>query len=134
MRQNPSKDIKTSHGRSALVKRYKLFVIIGAIIIAIVALVGIILILILIQPARSVENFCKVASEQKSALAGNVSDEATLTAYRKLETVAPDSIISDVRSIRKGYESIVANPGSTLGVGFGIIGAENRVSTFLTSN
>lgn len=99
-----------------------------------VTIVFVVMVLLLMQPQRTVANFCKVADDEKSVLTGNVNDSLVLDAYRKLEAVAPSSIAPDVTETRKGYESIVANPSSTLSTGFGIAGAQNRINTYLQSN
>ncbi len=86
------------------------------------------------QPQRNAANFCKVAKEQKPVLIGDVSYEKRLDAYKKLEAVSPDIIRPDVTTIRKGYEEIVKNPSDALNVGFGMSGAENRRTDYITAN
>lgn len=112
-----------------LAKKY--LVVIIAILISIIALVGL---YFLLQPQRTVASFCKTATEQKSILIGNVNYEKRLEAYKKLETASPDDIRPDITAIRKGYEEIVKNPSNTLGAGFGMVSAENRRDAFIKTN
>jgi len=86
------------------------------------------------QPQRSVASFCSVAKQEKSTLTGDVSYEKRLESYKKLETVSPDDIRSDITTIRKGYEEIVRNPSNTLSAGFGMSGAENRRTEYIGAN
>ena len=106
-------------------------VIIIAVLILITVLIGL---FIAMQPQRTLENFCKVAKEQKPMLVGDVNYEKRLDAYKKLEAVSPDDIRPDISTIRKGYEEIVKSPSNTLGAGLGMSGAENRRSTYIESN
>lgn len=116
--------------RHARAQRNIIVSICGLIVIIVFAAI----VILLMQPQRTVANFCKVADDEKSVLTGNVNDSLVLDAYKKLEAVAPSSIAPDVTETRKGYESIVANPSSTLSTGFGIAGAQNRINTYLQSN
>lgn len=102
----------------------------GTVLLAIVLLI----LVILLQPSRTVANFCRVAKEQKSILVGDVNYEKRVEAYKKLEAVSPDEIQPDIAAIRKGYETIVQNPSNALGVGFGIMGSESRRSTYIKTN
>ena len=111
--------------------KQKLLMLIGGPIILIA--IGILLVS-LTQPERSAASFCRVAKEEKAALTGDVSYEKSAATYKKLEAVAPDAIRSDIVTIRKGYEEMVKNPSSAMNVGFGIIGAENRRTDYITSN
>lgn len=104
------------------------------IILAVACLALIALAVLLLQPQRSTENFCKVAKEQKNILVGDVNYEQRLEAYRKLEAVSPDSIRPDISTIRKGYEEIIKEPSKAFGTGFGIMGAEGRRSDFIKNN
>lgn len=88
----------------------------------------------LTQPSRSVVSFCRVAKEEKSVLVGDVNYEKRLESYKKLEAVSPDNILSDITTIRKGYESIVQNPSNTINAGLGIAGAENRRTDYINKN
>jgi hypothetical protein len=90
--------------------------------------------LFLMQPQRTVLNFCRVAKEEKSVLVGDVNSEKRLDSYRKLESVSPDDIRPDITTIRKGYEEIVKSPSNTLNTGFGMSGAESRRTTYINSN
>lgn len=104
------------------------------IVIAILLLMVIIGLVFIMQPQRTVANFCKVAKDEKSTLVGDVNYEKRLEAYKKIESVSPDDIRPDISTIRKGYEEIVKNPSSTLSTGFGMSGAENRRDTYIDSN
>jgi sugar (pentulose or hexulose) kinase len=108
---------------------------IGILAILISSITIVVVTINLTQPERSVANFCSVAKEQKSVLiTGNEDYGKRLEAYKKLEAVSPDEIRSDITTIRKGYESIVANPSSTITAGLGISGAENRRTDYITKN
>ncbi len=106
--------------------------IIVAIILVLVA--GMIGLFFVVQPQRTVANFCRVAKEEKPTLVGDVNYEKRLDAYKKLETVSPDEIRPDISTIRKGYEDIVKSPSNTLSTGFGMSGAENRRTAYIESN
>lgn len=106
-------------------------VIIIAVLILIAVLIGLFMAM---QPQRTLENFCKVAKEQKPMLVGDVNYEKRLDAYKKLEAVSPDDIRPDISTIRKGYEEIVKSPSNTLGAGLGMGGAENRRTAYIESN
>lgn len=126
-----AKQAKDRDGKShSQTQRSIIISICGLLVIIVLAVI----VFLLMQPQRTVANFCKVADGEKSVLTGNVNDSLVLDAYKKLETVAPSSIAPDVTETRKGYESIVANPSSTLSTGFGIAGAQNRINTYLQSN
>jgi len=101
----------------------------------VVILICVIAVLISItQPQRTVANFCRVAKEEKPVLTGDASYQQQLTSYQKLEAVSPDAIQPDITTIRKGYQDIVNDPSSTLSVGLGISGAENRRTAYITAN
>lgn len=93
-----------------------------------------ILFLLFLQPERSVENFCQVLHDEKTAVTGNVNEEKRLEAYKKLEAVAPDDIRPDIATIRKGYEAVVANPAAIWTAGFGMMGAEGRRTEYIQKN
>lgn len=113
-------------------KNTKKFIIIGVSLLLIASLI--VVLFLLIRPERSVTSFCRVAKEQKSVLTGDVSYDKRLEAYKKLEAVSPDDILSDITTIRKGYESIVQNPSNTISAGLGIAGAENRRTDYINKN
>ncbi|HJP81495.1 MAG TPA: hypothetical protein VJ841_03830 [Candidatus Saccharimonadales bacterium] len=104
-------------------------------VIVIVAIsIGVGSIFLLTQPRRSVEAFCQVIKEESSVLINDANAEARARAYRKLEASSPDDIRPDITAIRKGYEKMAADPSSTFGVGFGILGSENRRDDYLKKN
>lgn len=105
-----------------------------AIVISIIVLLITTLIWQILQPKRSVENFCKVVNEERDTLEGDTSHKAKLNAYKRLEAVSPDSIRDDVTSMRKGYEAIVNDPSTGWGVGFGTVGSAGRISDFANEN
>jgi hypothetical protein len=119
---------QNSFGR--LTKR-KILMTIGGVIALACAVIAFI---ILTQPERSVASFCRVAKEEKPVLVGDVNYEKRLGSYKKLEAVSPDDILSDITTIRKGYESIVQNPSNTVSAGLGIAGAENRRTDYINKN
>ena len=75
-----------------------------------------------------------MAKQEKATLTGDVNYEKRLEAYKRLEAVSPKDIKPDITTIRKGYEDIVKNPSSTLPVGLGMSGPENRRTTYINSN
>lgn len=93
-----------------------------------------ILFLLFLQPERSVENFCQVVREEKTALIGNVNEEKRLEVYKRLEAVAPEEIRPDITTIRKGYETVVTNPAAIWTAGFGMMGAEGRRTEYIQKN
>jgi hypothetical protein len=109
-------------------KHGRIVMVVGVAIVLLVAL------FFALQPQRSVASFCNVAGNEKSALAGNKNAADTLSAYQKLEPVAPDSIVSDVTTIRKGLEDNSANLSASLNESAGMIVSEGKVNTFLQSN
>jgi cytoskeletal protein RodZ len=122
---------KQNHQKNStlLSKKRTLVVIIAALLL--VVIVGLVF---MMQPQRTVANFCQVAKDEKSTLVGDVNYEKRLEAYKKIESVSPDDIRPDISTIRKGYEEIVKNPSSTLSTGFGMSGAENRRDAYIDSN
>lgn len=124
------KKVTTKQNASMLMKHKPLAILVGVVIIT--CLVA--LFLLVARPERSVANFCRVAKEEKAVLVGDVSYEKRLESYKKLEAVSPDEILSDITTIRKGYESIVEDPSKTLSAGFGMSGAENRRTDYINQN
>lgn len=103
-------------------------------IVGIVAILIILITFLLMQPDRSVANFCRVAKQEKSVLVGDVPYEKRLESYKKLEAVSPDDIRPDISTIRKGYEEIVKSTSNTLSAGLGMTGAESRRTTYINKN
>lgn len=88
-----------------------------------------------LMPVRSVANFCKAYTENKSVLVnGNSNYQTIVDAYSKLESVAPSDIEPDVKRIKNGYQTAIDDPSKTLGVGFGIMGEINRLNDYKTKN
>lgn len=121
---------KETHSKQFLTKRNSILFIGGGLVVFVLILVA----FLLIQPERSVANFCQVAKQQKAVLTTDVSYDKRLDAYKMLEAVAPDDIRSDITTIRKGYESIVQNPSNTISAGMGMSGAENRRTDYITKS
>lgn len=122
---------KEAHNKHFLKTQNIVFLAVGGLIIIILVIV----VLLSMQSERSAAAFCRVAKEQKSILVtSNENYEKRLEAYKQLEAVSPDEIRSDITTIRKGYESIVANPSNTISAGLGMSGAENRRTDFITKN
>lgn len=129
------KQEKADDKKKFLTQRNAVLLILGVLAILILGITIIVTTVNLTQPERSVASFCSVAKEQKSVLVtGNEDYGKRLEAYKKLEAVSPDEIRSDITTIRKGYESIVANPSSTISAGLGMSGAENRRTDYITKN
>ena len=122
---------KEAQNKQFLTKQNIIYLVIGVLVIIAVVVIA----FLSMQPERSVANFCSVAKEQKSVLiTGNEDYKKRLEAYKKLEAVSPDEIRSDITTIRKGYESIVANPSNTVSAGLGMSAAENRRTDYITKN
>lgn len=122
---------KEAHDKQLLTKQNIIYLVIGVLVIIVLAVIT----FLSMQPERSAASFCRVAKEQKSVLlTGSDNYEKRLEAYRKLEAVSPDEIRSDISTIRKGYESIVANPSNMISAGLGMSGAENQRTDYITRN
>ena len=109
-------------------------VIMGCVLLAIAITIGLFSIFILNQPKRSVANFCEVAKDQKNILTSNSSNQELLTAYTKLEAVSPETIKSDIKTIRNGYKKVVNDNSSAIATGIEISSAENRRTIYVKSN
>lgn len=96
--------------------------------------IAIVIAFLMMQPERSVANFCNVAKQEKATLTGDVSYEKRLNAYKQLEAAAPNDIKPDITIIRKGYDDIVKNPSNTLATGLGMSSAENRRTVYINTN
>lgn len=103
-------------------------------VVIVVIILCISIVFLLTRTDRSIISFCRVAKEEKSILTGDVDYQKRLDSYRKLEAVSPDTIQSDITTIRKGYEVIVQDPSKALGAGFGMIAAENRRTAYIKEN
>ena len=124
-KQNTHKNLPLSSNKK------KLILIIAVMVLVVAAIVSIIF---FTKPERSVASFCRVATQEKTVLVGDVNYERRLESYRKLEAVSPDDIRADIVTIRKGYEEIVKDPSNTLNAGLGMSGAENRRTAYINSN
>lgn len=103
-------------------------------ILVFAVLIAIVIAFLMMQPERSVANFCNVAKQEKATLTSDVSYEKRLDAYKRLEAVSPDDIRPDITTIRKGYDDIVKSPSNTLATGLGMSGAENRRTAYINTN
>lgn len=126
----------TKHIDSNKPTSLKKYTTVMAIISGLLLITLIIIVTVLLQqPERTVASFCRVAKEQKPILlTSNDNYEKRLEAYKKLESVSPEEIRSDITTIRKGYESIVENPSNTISAGLGMSSAENRRTDYITKN
>lgn len=124
-------DSKQDNRKNSIPLSKKRILLIAGALLLLVVIVGL---FFAMQPQRTVANFCQVASEEKSILTGSVNYEKRVEAYKKLESVSPDTIQPDITAIRKGYESIVQSPSNTISAGLGIAGSENRRSDYIKTN
>ena len=106
-------------------------VIIIAACLLIAAIFGLFMVM---QPLRTIENFCQAAKEEKSSFKGGVGYDKLLVSFKKLDVVAPKDIHSDTSLIVKGYESIVSDPSKAVSAEFGIAGSQMRVGDYITKN
>lgn len=118
---------------ASLLKKHKKSIIFGLIVIAALLLLTVIY-SITTQPERSIANFCKVAKENKSSLLSGANNEQSLDVYKKLEAVAPNDIRPDITTIRKGYETIVQDPSTTISAGLGMSASESRRTDYINKN
>ena len=124
-------DSKQNHLKNSTLLSKKRTLIVVIAVLLVVAIVGL---FIMMQPQRTVANFCRVAKDEKPTLVGDVNYEKRLEAYKKIESVSPDDIRPDISTIRKGYEEIVKSPSNTISTGLGMSGAENRRDAYIRSN
>lgn len=125
-------DTKSKNDKS-LTKTHKYLIVAGVVAVIVLSLLAN-LIISMNHSNRSAANFCKTAKEEKPIISGNESYEKTLESYKKLEKVAPESILADITTIKKGYEAIVENPEDTINAGIGMQSAEKRAGNFITEN
>jgi hypothetical protein len=112
-----------------LLKKRTLAIII-AVLVLLVALVG----FFVMQPQRTVANFCKSAKDEKSNFKANTSYDKLLGSFKKLDTVAPEDIHPDTSLIVKGYESIVSDPSKAISSEAGISSSQMRVNDYIIEN
>ena len=113
------------------VQQKKLLVIASS---ALLIILCVILFFFITQPSRSVENFCKVAKEEKGNFKRDASYDKLLSSFKKLDGVAPDTIDSDTSLIVKGYESILDDPSKAVASELGISNSQMRVNDYITKN
>jgi hypothetical protein len=108
-------------------------IIFGAIgLLIIIAIVG--GLLIIMQPQRTVANFCGTAKEEKSTFQANTDYSVLLGAFQKIDSVAPDNIHSDTTAVMNGYQTIVNDPSRTMSTELGIANSQLKVSSYITKN
>lgn len=88
----------------------------------------------LMQPQRTVANFCQTAKEEKSNFQANTNYNTLLGAFNKLDAVAPDTIHPDTSLIANGYQSIVSDPSKATMTELGMANSQLKVSNYITKN
>jgi len=108
----------------------------------------VVVLLTLSTPTRSVENFCKVHSEEKARLAalpgdtwssavfGEKTNDASEMAksFERLESVSPDEIKSDVELQQELFKKVDEDPSQALAASLSGIGPEENVKQWTKSN
>lgn len=114
---------------SILPSKKRIVIIIVAVLILIAAIISLYLVM---QPQRTVANFCQSAKEEKTNFKANTNYDTLLGSFKKLDMVAPDDIHSDTSLVVKGYESIVSDPSKAVASELGISSAQMRINNYIT--
>lgn len=126
-------------------KRVVISAVIGAMLLVIIIAV---IQSILSQPTRSVAAFCSTYKEQNAILAksrGNTysvrpfthsssSPHDFVVALDKLESVAPQDIEPDVKTLKQIFEKIDQDPSQALSASISGLGAEENVANWTSRN
>lgn len=119
-----------------------------AAIVVIVAAVGSLLATIFYAQERSVENYCKVYSQEKERLSklpgdtypsGVFNDEISdagefAVSLGRLEKVAPDEISKDVEVLRKSYQVTDEDPSKAIAASLNAGSVDRSVKEWTTKN
>lgn len=119
-----------------------------AAIVVIVAAVGSLLATIFYAEQRSVENYCKVFTQEKerlSKLPGNtypsgvfndeISDAGEFAvSLGRLEKVAPDEILKDVEVLRKSYQVTDEDPSKAIAASLNAGSVDRSVKEWTAKN
>lgn len=125
--------------------RTTVFVIISVVLLMIVIVV---ILSLLSRPTRSVATFCSAYKEQNDILAksqGNTysvrpfthsssSPHDFVVAPSKLESVAPQEIEPDVKTLKQIFEKIDQDPSQALSASMSGLGAEDNVANWTSRN
>lgn len=106
-------------------------------IISIVAVVLICVILVLIsimQPQRTVTNFCQVAKEEGPHFKADTSPAVLLNVFKRIDAVSPDVIHPDTSVVVKGYQSIVDDPSKAIASELGMASSQLKVSDYIVKS
>jgi hypothetical protein len=121
--------------------RSLLLVVIGGVVLVLIGILAI----QMRQPKRSIGAFCSVRQEQEAKLKNSVgttyssalfpgrhsSDAGDFAdAMEKLERVAPDDIVADVRTQRLAFEKVKKDPLQSVSVALSAVSSENNLRTW----
>jgi len=84
------------HKHSTFSSKKRLVAIIATALFLVLAILWL---FFLMQPQRTVANFCHVAKEEKPVLTGDANYQQQLISYQKLEAVPPDATQPDITTI-----------------------------------
>lgn len=106
------------------------------VIIAVVILLGLITVWLFfaMQPQRTVANFCSVAKEEKPNFQAGANYTVLLSAFKKLNAVAPDEIHSETSSVVDGYQSIVNDSSKTTTAELGMANPQLKISSYISKS
>lgn len=106
------------------------------VIVAAVVLLGLITVwlFLAVQPQRTVANFCSVAKEENPNFQAGANHTALLSAFKKLDAVAPDEIHSETSSVVDGYQSIVNDSSKTTTAELGMANSQLKISSYISKS
>jgi hypothetical protein len=137
---------KKTEDKTPIHRSKRLAVIVGIVILAVVLLV--LLITQLAAPKRSVTAYCQTYKEEKTRLAklpGNtwpsgvfndaISDAGEFAAsFGRLEKVAPDEIVPDVKTLRSVYQKIHDDPSQAIGASLSGTSADSAIKNWTNTH
>lgn len=113
-----------------LSKKRNIIIIVSSLLLVLI----IIALFFLMQPQRTVVNFCQVAKDEKSNFQANTNYSTLLDTFKKLDAVAPNTIRPDTSLIANGYQSIVSDPSKATMTELGMANSQLKVSNYITQN
>lgn len=130
--------MNNEHNEHSPTKNRMIILVIGGLLLLVIAAF---IIMMLTRPTRSVEAFCSTFKQENTRLAdsqGNTYSVKPFTnsssnprdfvvALGKLESVAPDDIQPDVKTLKQIFEKIDQDPSQALSASMSGLGAESNV-------
>lgn len=106
------------------------------VIVPVVILLGLITVWLFfaMQPQRTVANFCSVAKEEKPNFQAGANYTNLLSAFKKLDAVAPDKIHPDTSFVASGYQSIVNDQSKAATAELGMANSQLKVSSYISKS